>query len=73
MEYYYNLMISGLKKIIELLVLLLIVGVVVGLVFPDTDPFGVINRIGKVTTQLTPNGVGTVLAVLLIVLMYKRK
>ncbi len=72
MGHYYDLMITGLKKIIELLVLLLIVGIVVGLVFGG-DPLGVMNNVKNVTASMGDKGLGAVLAVVLIVLMYRRK
>ena len=55
MGHYYDLIITGLKKIIELLVLLLIVGIVVGLVFGG-DPLGVLGNIKGVTTEMGEKG-----------------
>ena len=72
MENYYNLIVSMLKKVIELLLLLLVVGIIVGLVF-GTDPFGVMSNIAKMTQEMTDKGIGAVLATVLIIFLYQRK
>ena len=53
-----------------LLQTLVVFGVVVGILFDD--PFGVIAGIGKLMTQLGDSGLAGLVALLLVVLWYKK-
>ena len=53
-----------------LLQTLIVFGVVVGILFDD--PFGVIAGIGKLMTQLGDSGLAGLVALLLVVLWYKK-
>jgi hypothetical protein len=61
-----------LRKFIELLLLLLIVGLIVGLLFPK-DPFGVLANVKAMLDGLKPNAMAGVLTLFLIGVFYWKK
>ncbi len=61
-----------LRKFIELLLLLLIVGLIVGLLF-SKDPFGVLGNVTAAVKDLGPNGMAGLLTLFLIGVFYWKK
>jgi hypothetical protein len=71
MEKLFNTVTNVLKKLIELMLLLLIVGVIVGLVF--NDQFNVLKHIGEAVKPLGNQGMGALLTLFLIVVLYHNR
>ena len=63
--------ITLLKKIIELSILLLIVGIIVGFMF--NDPFKVIAHITAFMATITDKGMAGILTIFLIAVVYWKK
>lgn len=61
---------EAINEFTGLLQTLIVFGVVVGILFDD--PFGVIAGIGKLMTQLGDSGLAGLVALLLVVLWYKK-
>ena len=72
MEKLFDSVVLVLRKVIELLLLLLIIGLIVGLLYPQ-DPFGTLKTVNDTLKSLSPNGMAGLLTLFLIGVFYWRK
>ena len=61
---------KGFKQLNDLLITLFVFSVVSGLLF--RDPFGVIESIGSMISNIGDNGISGLIALLVVVLWYRR-
>ena len=61
---------KGFKQLNDLLITLFVFSVVSGLLF--RDPFGVIESIGKMISNIGDNGISGLIALLVVVLWHRR-
>ena len=66
----FNTIINNFKQVNDLLITLFVFAVVSGLLFKD--PFGVIQSIGSMISNISDNGVSGLIALLVVVLWYRR-
>ena len=66
----FNMIMNGFKQLNDLLITLFVFAVVSGLLF--RDPFGVIETIGNMISNIGDNGISGLIALLVVVLWYRR-
>jgi len=66
----FNTIMNGFKQLNDLLITLFVFTVVSGLLF--RDPFGIIESIGNMISNIGDNGISGLIALLVIVLWYRR-
>ena len=66
----FNTIMNGFKQLNDLLITLFVFAVVSGLLFKD--PFGVIDSIGNMISNVSDNGIAGLISLLVIVLWYRR-
>tara|TARA_R110002020_G_scaffold147585_1_gene323058 strand:- start:12905 stop:13120 length:216 start_codon:yes stop_codon:yes gene_type:complete len=66
----FNTIINNFKQVNDLLITLFIFAVISGLLF--RDPFGVIESIGNMISNINDNGISALIALLVVVLWYRR-
>ena len=66
----FNIIMNGFKQLNDLLITLFVFAVVSGLLFGD--PFGVIESIGNMISNISDNGISGLIALLVVVLWYRR-
>ena len=66
----FNTIINGFKQLNDLLIALFVFAVVSGLLF--RDPFGVIESIGNLISNIGDNGISGLIALLVVVLWNRR-
>ena len=66
----FNTIMNGFKQLNDLLITLFVFAIVSGLLFKD--PFGVIESIGNMISNINDNGISSLIALLVIVLWYRR-
>ena len=66
----FNTIMNGFKQLNDLLITLFVFTVVSGLLF--RDPFGVIESIGNMISNIGDNGISGLIALLVVVLWYRR-
>ena len=67
----FNTIMKGFKQLNDLLITLFVFAVVSGLLFGD--PFGVIESIGNMISNIGDNGIAGLISLLVIVLWYRGK
>ena len=66
----FNMIMNGFKQLNDLLITLFVFTIVSGLLF--RDPFGVIESIGSMISNIGDNGISGLIALLVVVLWYRR-
>ena len=67
----FNMIMNGFKQLNDLLITLFVFTIVSGLLF--RDPFGVIESIGNMISNIGDNGISGLNALLVVVLWYRSK
>ena len=67
----FNMIMNGFKQLNDLLITLFVFTIVSGLLF--RDPFGVIESIGSMISNIGDNGISGLIALLVVVLWYRSK
>ena len=67
----FNMIMNGFKQLNDLLITLFVFTVVSGLLF--RDPFGVIESIANMISNIGDNGISGLIALLVVVLWYRSK
>ena len=67
----FNMIMNGFKQLNDLLITLFVFTIVSGLLF--RDPFGVIESIGNMISNIGDNGISGLIALLVVVLWYRSK
>ena len=65
----FNMIMNGFKQLNDLLITLFVFTIVSGLLF--RDPFGVIESIGNMISNIGDNGISGLIALLVVVLWYR--
>ena len=66
----FNMIMNGFKQLNDLLITLFVFTIVSGLLF--RDPFGVIESIGNMISNIGDNGISGLIALIVVVLWYRR-
>ena len=67
----FNIIMNGFKQLNDLLITLFVFAIVSGLLF--RDPFGVIESIGNMISNIGDNGISGLIALWVVVLWYRSK